>query len=1069
MFYLESEAVKKWDLNEVLMLVDCYNRIAEKKSDSTPSCLLESYFDVEARKLSAVLRRREIEQQGKIDDRFRNVPGIKMKLRNIEFLATAGKSGLYNYSAMDKKGYELYKSDPELFSELVAALKVAYKAENIDDECFDTSDAGLNGPPEEIFQEDKETQESSLPQDDSEEIMTVMPEQEPASSLADAADILPEDIPYYETFNLRPDAYSDVSIDDVQFSVRVSNCLHREGIKNIAALLNKTPSQLCKIKNFGRKCSKEIEAYISELTSDHLTYSDEYTEKIAFRSNLDFKKYKDEILLGDFSFADSLELDDNDKAQLARYQEAFDCLGEELAFECFSNPEYISEVSKALGDFYVEYKLSSQRRKALLDLVDLLPDRRAELDAYNFILAFSRDPEKRKILLSLCPTSGKSIRSLVNTAPLTDIIEFSLLEKFISWCNFDISIDLDKLYEKLFKQPRDRSILDMRAANKTLEATGNAHGVTRERIRQLEMKAKRIFTTWHRRSRIIFKIAALAQGNAALTPVELEEYFGENTNILIFLLKSVGGSGFCYDEQTDAFYIGDENFSDRLQNALDELPIVITKSDFSEIVREASEASDIPKNVIEKAIIDGYRLTGDTFHRSSLTLRMVYESILEKYYPDGIFVYNDAELARFRELVRNNYGDINLPENNRAISVRLAALCILCGRGKYKLRNAKLIPKELEDKIYRFIKDSPYSAIMTNTIFSLFEDELRACGIDNKYYLQGSLKESFGEQFIFRRDYISKDYSTNMYMDIVKFIKKSSYPLSRAEISKEFPGVSDIVISIALKDPDIINFFGAYLHSSNLKITLPEKNYLSNVLIRALADGSAHHGKDIYEIVIKEQPDLLQRHGLYSAFSLFSVLAYLFEDHYEFDRPYLASQGVTIDKAGDRLKEMVLDADEIAIADISSYAKEIRYTIYSLLDFVSSFSDTHLMRNYEVLTTISLLGVNAKIAKTVENLISEEIVGPTPITHLQCTYRLPMINVPWNEWLIYSVLKKWSTTLDTGTSSPQYRSAVPIVGPKGSITKEALDSFSGLQQDTFLQPDNLDNIDDLIADVILDE
>ena len=42
--------MKKWDLNEAIMLVDCYNRIAEKESESATSVSLESYFDEEAEK-----------------------------------------------------------------------------------------------------------------------------------------------------------------------------------------------------------------------------------------------------------------------------------------------------------------------------------------------------------------------------------------------------------------------------------------------------------------------------------------------------------------------------------------------------------------------------------------------------------------------------------------------------------------------------------------------------------------------------------------------------------------------------------------------------------------------------------------------------------------------------------------------------------------------------------------------------------------------------------------------------------------------------------------------------------
>lgn len=358
-------------------------------------------------------------------------------------------------------------------------------------------------------------------------------------------------------------------------------------------------------------------AHISELESEDLTYSEESTKRTVFSSKSVFNKYKDEILSGDFSFADGLNLDDNARAQLERYQEAFDCLGKELAFECFTNPVYITKISRAFDIFCVECKLISQRRKVLLNLIDLLPDGRAELNAYYFILAFTKDPQKRKILLSICPAPGKSVIDLVNSASLTDVTEFSLLEKFISWCAFDIRSDIEKLYKKIFIQPRVKTILNMRAANKTLEATGIAHRLTRERIRQIEMLAKRNFNTWSKRFRIFNKIAALNQENTALTPAELAGYFGDNADILIYLFKSVKDSNFCYDKQTDVFYIREDNFEDRLQNVLDELPSIIRKSDLEEIAREASKASSIPSRLIEKAITDGFALFGDTYYKKS--------------------------------------------------------------------------------------------------------------------------------------------------------------------------------------------------------------------------------------------------------------------------------------------------------------------------------------------------------------------------------------------------------------------------------------------------------------------
>lgn len=1057
-FLIGSYHVKKWEMNEVLLLVDCFNRVYEERKDRYSAAEFDTLFDAEAKKLSRVLRAKEAELTGEVDDRFRNETGVKMKLRNIEFLATGGKSGLCNFSSADKKGYAFYLSDPDRFASCVEALKVEYRFDSFD------ADGKIEPVPKQVEQEPVEEKTEEM-------IVSETTAIESESSLEPNSD----EIPYAEKYGLVPENYKNVTLSEYPLSVRIINCFCREKIFTMDILLEKSPNQLRQIRNFGAKCVEEVEQFLANFSSSSQSSSsgtsdiprsckDQSAGKSFITAN------KEAIALGDFSFADDLELSSEDMETLDRYKEAYSILGEELVFECYTNAEYCESIAKALFDFVYGSKLEYERHASLLDIAANLPEGRAALDAYYFIPAFTRNEEIRTSLNALCPEPGYSIKDLAAKAPVIKDADYALLTRFIKWCAFDVASDISRLFELLFKQPRTKSILNMRADNKTLDAAGKVHSVTRERIRQIEGKAKRIFNSWHNRTKVIYKIAALTQGSIALTPVELEEYFGENTNIIVFLLKSVNDSGFSYDEQRDVFYMGDDNLGDRLQSVLDDLPSIITKKKLPEIVNEAYESSDIPVTIIEKAIIDSYKLTGDTYHRSSLTLRAIYETAMAKFFPNGIHVYDDLEINKLRECIREEFGDVKLPENNRAIVARIANLCILCGRGIYMPKKDSYIPKALANRIHKYIVESDHNVFMTNTLFSLFEDELCACGIDNKYYLQGVLKELFGDEFFFRRDYISKDGSTtNMYMDIVKFIKNSKYPVSKAEIFKAFPGITEIVVNIAFSDPDVINYFGAYLHSSNLKISINEKKYFEDKIKKVLKDRNAHHCKDVYEMIQAEKPELLNRHGLYTAFSLFSVLEFLFREDYQFDRPYIAQRGIKIDRAGDKLRDMVIESDEIAIADISSYAKENRYVIYSLIDYVLSFNQTHFMRNHDTLTMVSLLGVDEAIAKKAESMIIDEINGPTPIAHLECIYRLPEINVPWNEWLVFSILKRWSTRLDVGTSSAQYRYASPIVGPRGTLTRESLDAFSELKPDTVLQPDNLDDIDNLIADYILDE
>ena len=44
----------------------------------------------------------------------------------------------------------------------------------------------------------------------------------------------------------------------------------------------------------------------------------------------------------------------------------------------------------------------------------------------------------------------------------------------------------------------------------------------------------------------------------------------------------------------------------------------------------------------------------------------------------------------------------------------------------------------------------------------------------------------------------------------MQFIKKFDYPITREDVYKEFPGLTDIVLNIAAADPDVLNLFGKY-------------------------------------------------------------------------------------------------------------------------------------------------------------------------------------------------------------------------------------------------------------------
>lgn len=731
-----------------------------------------------------------------------------------------------------------------------------------------------------------------------------------------------------EEFSLNPAEYTDIPVKELHFSVRVSNCLQRDNIHTVADLLNTTTEQLMGLSGFGKNCLDEIVRTASKLPS--ILFQQSSTQSLPTgRTSPIIAWNKEAIVRGDFSSFERLSLPDEAQRILGIYKEAFDILGDELVIDCYASPDKILPLTQILQEFYYTVELQNELR----DTISKLPTHRQNAHAIGYINAFTLKDEVRATLRSILKSEDASIASLAHVDETVSSENYRLLIKFLSWCNFDLIKEIDALFSKIYANEKLKRVVQMRAVGKTLEQIGFVLNVTRERVRQLEVKAKRIFSRYQSRIRIISKISAERNGDTIITPSEIRDYCPSHSNELLFLLRSYESVNFTYDKALDVFILGDDSLSSRVQAYLETLPDLISTSQLPAILSTAFEDEDIPKEMLERGIEETYKITGQVYHRTRLSLASIYTAIIDEFYPNGIHAYDDNEIARFRQLVHERYGDVKLPENNRALTARIASICILCDRGTYRLKQKQYISKKLANQIEHYIESSEFPIFLTNTLYSVFEAELNAEGVTNKYFLQGILHELFGDKYNFSRDYVSKDSKiTSVYSTIVKYIEDFEHPVPRQQIQSSFPGVPEIVISFAVEDPEILNYFGSYLHASHLSVTSDEIICLESAIAQIISDNKTHHIKEITQLIMQEKPEILTRNAAMLPFSAYSLIEYSFRGKFQFSRPYIAKIGVDIDRSADRLHDMIYNEESFTVAQISDFCKESHYQIQSMLD-----------------------------------------------------------------------------------------------------------------------------------------
>ena len=288
------------------------------------------------------------------------------------------------------------------------------------------------------------------------------------------------------------------------------------------------------------------------------------------------------------------------------------------------------------------------------------------------------------------------------------------------------------------------------------------------------------------------------------------------------------------------------------------------------------------------------------------------------------------------------------------------------------------------------------------------------------------------------------------------------------KIRDAFPGITEIMIMVAVSEEAILNYFGSYVYYYNLKIYDEDIKYLQEEINWFLRNkGPIVHASTIYEYIVDDNVQLLRRLGIYYQSSLFSLLEYLFSEDYKFSKPYISLNGVSVNRPKEILDEFVNNNDFFEVEELFEMANEYSYGIYDKLKFLLSFNDTHFLINKKEMMSVNEIGIEEEYVEEIETLIINEISETTYISDLKCIYKLKKINIEWNEWLLYSIINKWGSKLEVGTTSKYFKYSRPVIALKNNLCVEEL--CKNENSDAMIsRPDDLDDIDAVFESIIED-
>lgn len=464
-------------------------------------------------------------------------------------------------------------------------------------------------------------------------------------------------------------------------------------------------------------------------------------------------------------------------------------------------------------------------------------------------------------------------------------------EGFVHWCCFNLKDDLKELNDALEEKEVWWKIAQARAQGQKLSEIGEWSHLTSERVRQIcNLLVAR--TQQKGGKEIIAKMVACNGRTDCLTRAEMAGFLGRKSGILIYLLTNMlenDPDWYYWPDARTVVLVNGRETAAKTETYVKMLPDIIPHTAFTQI-RDAAEKAGYSPDLVEQTIIYSYEFDGFNYHRGAIQTQEICEDIMRTYFKDGIYIYDSESLREFRDRAHEKYGEhCAIPDNDHAMTVLLNRISMLRNRGIYIPVQKGILPEELLERIRQYMRDNGQVSYMYNTLFGAFRQELLKYGVDNRYYLQGVLRQDLGDEFTMTRDYVTTDQSDKQLKDpVIRYIRDAGRMVPKDEIANVFHTSPYLAYNCALMDKKIINYFGQYMHVDNLGLTEQDIADLRSEVDSLLSDGELHGTKELLKNLRRRQPQLVQKAHLDAPYPVFSLVDSLMGDDYVLDRPYMA-------------------------------------------------------------------------------------------------------------------------------------------------------------------------------------
>lgn len=599
------------------------------------------------------------------------------------------------------------------------------------------------------------------------------------------------------------------------------------------------------------------------------------------------------------------------------------------------------------------------------------------------------------------------------------------INEFMSGLNkFAISKEkiFDNLNEKFNSTMKEDWIkilearFDYRKQNrKTLAEIGKELNITRERVRQIQNKAlDKLLKSAYKLDFIFncFYTDINQEKRNFITVEELIKYLNnENLARYLIIILNSGKFSLYFSEEYEIIFNSKENsLNEIIKEEKENLGSIIPVSNISNF-------NKVQKKIIEKE----YRLYKEKIlvHKSC-NISSIYINEIKENFIDGYNISSKEDYNKLLKIIKDKYGDIEMSSMHSIQAMIDRNDFVQIDRGTYKAREyCPDITEELTNKIIDFIiKNSPIIAY--SHIFENYKKQLETLGINNRFYLKGIIDKKLPEDFITGRDFINTKFKLNITTSemVHKIFESFEGEFTIEDIKEKLPGLKNYnynnYVNIEEENGLIRISSGNYVYIEKLNISEDTKKELKNYIdnIFKSLNSNIITAKKIYISLIIYNKELLNKLHITSKFGdyeLFSIIKYLFKDHYYFSRPLISTEENFSATTYSLIKEYAEKLDKFNYNDLKNYTSRMNLGgLTSYINFIEDLSDEYVQVSVDGMIRKSKFKITEEELKKIQNLLDLILQNNEFRTdNFDGYFMLPKLERPWNKYMLIGIIRSY--------------------------------------------------------------